>query len=167
MRSSRRVGSRRASLLAVATTGIVALVTGCRLGYSCNAKGCGASGVHVSIVMAKDGGTFTGDEYVVELHSPDLHMDDVCRFNLNDPRGCTFGEASEVSVSVPLDRRGAITIAIPEDPQSLRIVVRRDGDSLVDETMSISYHTSILDNGDAPECKSQCKWADPVTFEID
>jgi len=113
-----------------------------------------------------DGSPLTGKDVTVEFQSSDREFDDVCDFAPSAPMGCAFGQFSQRTVSVPVNGDGPISASFPEGPKRLRVVVTRDGSVVLDETLTPHYHTSILDNGDAPECKGTCEWADPVTLTM-
>lgn len=154
-----------AMLACFATTLLVASSQGCGWSYMCTAKGCGKSGLHVDITT-KDAGPLTGDSYSVEVQSTDARIDDICDIDTSAPKGCSFGDFSEQSVSVSMDGNPPISVSLPNGPAELRVLVHRDGAVVLDETLTPKYQTSILDNGDAPECKSTCRWADPITLTM-
>jgi len=156
---------RRAHALLVATMCMATSFRGCGWAYSCSAKGCARNGLRIDIAT-NDGGPLTGKEYRVELQSTDREFDDVCVVEVSAPQGCAFGEFSQRSVTVPTNGDGPISVTFPEGPRKLHVVVKRDDRVVLDETMTPEYHTSILDNGDAPECKSTCEWADPRTLTM-
>jgi hypothetical protein len=144
---------------------VAAWLHGCGWAYDCSAKGCAHNGLQID-VTTMDGSPLTGKAYTVELQSADREFDDVCDFDVGDPTGCAFGQFSQRIVSVPMDGEGPISVNLPEGPKKLHVVVTRDGRVVLDETLTPKYHASILDNGDAPECKGTCQWADPQTLTM-